>query len=71
MSSSEEKVLGTVHIWGRHTKKSKTGLLVRVVLAAIAVTGSIVLAWSLLTLHGAHAAGITTITTKSSTWGEA
>src|ERR1700680_3558050 len=55
----------------RGTARSRgvnAGLIVRLGLTIAALAGSVTLAWSLLNVHGAHAASISTATTVDSPW---
>ena len=56
--------------WGNaRSKGMNVGLIVRLGLALAALAGSVTLAWTLLSTHGAHAAGVNTTGTTANPWG--
>jgi streptogramin lyase len=57
------------NFWGTARSRGvNAGLIVRLGLAIVALAGSVTLAWTLLNAHGAHAAGVNTLSTVDSPW---
>ncbi len=53
------------NFWGTARSRGvNAGLIVRLGLAIVALAGSVTLAWTLLNAHGAHAAGVNTLSTR-------